>query len=321
MKLVEINHNDGRTKIYFYGKKILSFKWETEFDKIFARRFDGLTNEEIKYCIVKQFKNNHGVYPNIENPKTFNEKLTWEKLYYRNPLMTKCADKVKAREYFCEKVENGEQYLVKQYGVYDSPDEIDFDALPNSFVLKSNWGSGKQFVVKDKATFDADKAKKEMEGWILKESNQYYSSFEQSYKDIVPKIVCEEFLDFEYKLEFFCFNGEPRFFWIVLNDKTSEVQANFYDLNWQNLHITNHYPNFEQEIEKPACYETILENARKMCGDFPFVRCDFYVTKDSYKFSEMTFFHWGCSQPYEPVEWDRKIGDMMKLPEKESTNV
>ena len=228
--------------------------------------------------------------------------------------MTICADKVKARDYFCEKIQGGENYLVKQYGVYDSPDEINFDSLPNSFVLKSNWGSGRQFVVKDKSKFDIENAKKEMQKWMKKETNHYFASFETGYKDIVPKIICEEFLDFEYKLEFFCFNGEPKFFWIVLNDKTKEVQANFYKLNWEKLPITNHYPNFDKTIEKPVCFETILDNAKKMCGDFPFVRCDFYVTKDSYRFSEMTFFHWGASQTYEPVEWDRKIGDMMKLP-------
>ena len=229
--------------------------------------------------------------------------------------MTICADKVKGRDYFCEKVKDGQNYLVKQYGVYDSPLEIDFEHLPKSFVLKSNWGSGCQFIVKDKSTFDIEKAKKEMAKWMTKEYNHYYSSFEIGYKDIEPKIVCEEFLDFEYKLEFFCFNGSPKFFWIVLNDKTKETQANFYSLDWKNLHIFNHYPNFNKKIEKPACFEEILDNAAKMCGDFPFVRCDFYITKNSYRFSEMTFFHWGASQNFEPEKWDRIIGDMMKLPD------
>lgn len=314
MKLLEFKKEDQRFVMEILGKRVLSHRTKTKYDKIYARRFEGLTDEETKYCIIEQYKRWHGAYPDIENPKTFNEKLTWEKLYYRNPLMTICADKVRARDYFCEKIENGEQYLVKQYGVYDSPDDIDFENLPDSFVLKSNWGSGRQFIVKDKSQFDIKKAKKEMKKWMEKETNHYFCSFETGYKDVVPKIVCEELLDFEYKLEFFCFNGEPKFFWIVLNDKTSETRANFYTLNWEKLPIENHYPNFNEVIEKPMCYETILDNAKKMCGDFPFVRCDFYVTKDSYRFSEMTFFHWGCSQAYEPVEWDRKIGDMMQLP-------
>jgi len=297
-------------------KKLFKLFFKTKFEKIFDKRFDGLSNEELKFCILEQYKQWHGVYPNLENPKSFNEKLTWEKLYYHNPLMTICADKVKSRDYFLSKVNEGYKYLVKQYGIYDSPDEIDFLKLPNSFVLKSNWGSGCQFVVKDKSNFNIKKAKKEMKGWMQKERNHYFASFETGYKDIIPKIICEEFLQFQYKLEFFCFNGTPKFFWIVFNDKTKEVQANFYKLNWEKMPIENHYPNFDKNVEKPICYEIILDNAKKMCEDFPFVRCDFYVTKNSYRFSEMTFFHWGGLQSFKPAKWDYIIGDMMILPPK-----
>ena len=311
---------NGRIRFFIGDKRIFSFKpprIPTKFDRLYAKRFDGLTDEQLKYCLVEQFKKNLGYEPNLDNPQTFNEKLTWEKLYYRNPLMTKCADKVCARDYFLEKVPDGEKYLVKQYGVYDSPDEIDFASLPNEFVLKSNWGSGCQIIVRDKSTFDIEKAKQEMVRWMKKESNHYFSSFETGYKDIVPKIVVEEFLNFEYKLEFFCFNGQPKFYWIVLNDKTSETQANFYDLEGKNLGIFNHYPNFSPDMPQPPYFKDMLNMAKTLCGDFPFVRCDFYKTKDSFRFSEMTFFHWGCSQNYEPAEWDKKIGDMMQLPNKE----
>ena len=315
MNILNIKKQGNRKKVYLFGKKVLSYKCKhSKFEKIYAKRFEGLSDDELKYCIMEQYKEWHGEYPNIDNPSTFNEKLTWEKLYYRNPLMTVCADKVKGRDYFCDKVNGGEKYLVKQYGIYESPEEIDFNSLPNSFVLKSNWGSGRQFVVKDKSKFDIEAAKNEMKLWMQKESNQYYFSFETGYKDIEPKIVCEEFLDFDYKLEFFCFNGEPKFFWIVFDDKTDNTSANFYSLDWENLHIFNHYPNFDKEIVKPSCYEEILDNSKKMCGDFPFVRCDFYITKNGYRFSEMTFFHWGANQNFEPYEWNKKIGDMMKLP-------
>ena len=313
-KLVQLKQENNKTTLTVLGKKIYSHRKQSEFDKIYAKRFKGLTDKELLYCIREQYKQWHGEYPDLDNPQTFNEKLTWEKLYYRNPLMTICADKVKARDYFVEKVKNGDKHLVKQLGIYDSPDEIDFEKLPNSFVLKSNWGSGKQFVVKDKSLFDISLSKKEMQNWMKQKSNHYFYAFEIGYKDITPKIICEELLDFEYKLEFFCFNGEPKFFWIVLNDKTKETQANFYKLNWEKMPIENHYPNFNQEMTKPKCYEEILQNAKQMCGDFPFVRCDFYVTKDSYMFSEMTFFHWGASQSFEPNQYNHIIGDMMKLP-------
>ncbi len=313
MKFIAFKKEDRRLNVFVLGKKIFSHKIRNEFEKIYAKRFKGLTEKELEFCVKEQFKQCHGVYPDLNNPKTFNEKLTWEKLYYKNPLMTICADKVKARDYFCEKVKNGEKYLVKQLGVYDSPDQIDFSKLPKSFVLKSNWGSGCQIIVKNKDEFDINAAKKEMRKWMTKEKNHYYMAFETGYRDITPKIVCEEFLDFEYKLEFFCFNGDPKFFWIVLDDKTKETKANFYKLNWEKLPIENHYPNFNKKIEKAKCYEEVLQNAKDLCSDFPFVRCDFYITKDSYRFSEMTFFHWGASQGFEPVEYDNIIGDMMNI--------
>jgi len=286
----------------------------SKFDKVYSKRFRGLTQSELEFCVREQHKQWFGHYPDLENPKTFNEKLCWYKCFYHNPLMNICADKVRARDYFVEHVPGGEKHLVKQYGVYKSPDEIDFDSLPNSFVLKSNWGSGQQIIVKNKKDLDIKKVCEQMKKWMNPKSNHYYFAFEFGYKNIPPRIVCEEFLDYEYKLEIFCFNGKPHFFWIVINDKTPDVRANFYELDWTRMPIVNHYPNFDTKIKKPKCYDEILENAKKMCGDFPFVRCDFYITPDGYRFSEMTFFHWGASQLFEPLEYNRIVGDMMKLP-------
>ncbi len=306
---------NGRRHILLFGVKIISYKKRgSKFERIYKKRFNGLTQKELEFCVKSQYKSWHGKELDLDNPKTFNEKLCWEKCYYWNPLMTTCADKVKARDYFCEKIKDGKKHLVKQYGVYRSPDEIDFDKLPKQFVLKSNWGSGQQIIVKDKSKLDLEDVKNKMRIWMMPNSNHYFAAFEHGYKHIEPRIVCEEFLDYEYKLEFFCFNGEPRFFWIVINDKTADVHANFYNLDWTKMPISNHYPNFKEKINQPECYDEILENAKKMCGDFPFVRCDFYITPDGYRFSEMTFFHWGASQDFEPAEYDTIIGNMMTLP-------
>lgn len=309
--------HDGSYFMMLFGKLFSSRK---KYDRIYSRRFDGLSHEDLKFCIREQYKKSFEKYPNLENPKTFQEKLAWLKLYYFNPLMTICADKVKARDYFVEKVPTAKDKLVKQYGVYKTPEEIDFESLPNEFVLKSNWGSGHQIIVKNKADFNISEAKEVMKKWMNRKSNHYFMAFENGYKNIEPRIVCEEFLDFEYKLEFFCFNGEPKFFWIVKNDKTKEVQANFYDLNWLRMPITNKYPNFEETVEKPVCYEEILENAKKMCGDFPFVRCDFYVTKDSYRFSEMTYYHWAGLQSFIPCSYNEYFGELMTLPKQNGGN-
>lgn len=292
----------------------LNIKLYNKFDKIYAKRFDGLNQTELEFCVKHQYKSWFGQKLNLDNPQTFNEKLMWIKCFYWDPLMTVCADKVKARSYFCDKTKKTQKYLVKQYGVYSSPDEIDFDQLPDSFVLKSNWGSGQQIIVKNKKDLNTQEARQQMKKWMQRESNHYFFSFEHGYRHIEPRIVCEEFLDYEYKLEFFCFNGKPRFFWIVINDKTSDVHANFYELDWKQMPVSNHYPNFDDKITPPLCYDEILENAKKMCGNFPFVRCDFYITPDGYRFSEMTFFHWGASQRFEPAQYDKIIGDMMALP-------
>ena len=206
--------------------------------------------------------------------------------------MTIFADKVKARDYFLEKTGCDVKYLVKQYGVYSSVDEIDFSSLPDRFVLKSNWGSGLQILVTDKRKLDIKAVKKEMEKWLDIHSNHYYAAFEYGYKNIEPRIVCEEFLDFDYKLEFFCFNGEPEFFWVVFDDKTKNVCADFYTLDWKKIPLRHKYPNSNIKLEKFSCFDEMVETARKMCGEnFPFVRCDFYKLANGYKFSEMTFFH------------------------------
>ncbi len=283
-------------------------------EEVYARRFNGLTKEEMTLCIKEQYKQWMGEYPDLENPKTFNEKLAWLKIHYENPLMTICADKVKARDYFCEKITNGEKYLVEQYGVYASPDEIDYNTLPNSFILKSNWGSSKQIIVTDKSTFNIENAKKVMNEWLKHNSNNYYFSFENSYKGIEPRIVCEKIIDFDYKLEFFCFNGEPRYFWIIQNDKTSKVRANFYELDWTKMPLMQHYHNFDETLEKPSFYQEMVNTAKILSKGFPHVRCDFYKQKDGFKFSEMTFYTWAGLYRFEPDEYDLKFGNMLTLP-------
>ena len=296
------------------GLKIKIHK-KSKLEKLLARKYDpNLSLKDKKYIIEHQFEQAIGYKPNLDNPKTFNEKLNWLKLNYENSLMSVCADKVRARDYFLEKTGAAPVHLVKQYGIYHRPEEIDFSSLPEQFVLKSNWGSGLQLIVKDKKSLEFEKVKNMMESWLKKESNHYYYSFETGYRDIKPMIVCEELLDFEYKLEFFCFNGKPEMFWIVFDDKTPNTSANFYSLNWEKLPIVDHYPNFDKLIEKPVYFDKMLQFAQNVCKSFPFVRCDFYKTKDSFKFSELTFFHWAGLEKFEPEEWDYKLGEMLTLP-------
>ena len=137
------------------------------------------TKENIKFredIIKKQFKEALGYELNLENPKTYNEKLQWLKLYYHNPLMTKCADKYLAREYIKEKI--GEEYLIPLIGVWDKVEDIDFNSLPKQFVLKVNWGSGQNIIVKDKSKLNIEETKNKLNGWLKPFSNHYYYSYE-----------------------------------------------------------------------------------------------------------------------------------------------
>ena len=288
----------------------------TKVSRIWKRRFASLSKEELMALISAQCHDIIGKDINWVAPKTFTDKLNWMKVYYHNPLMAICADKVKARGYFLSKYPGREDLLVRQLGVYDRFEDIDIDLLPvEAFVLKSNWGSGAQLIVNDKRGLNRSKARKIANKWTRIQGNHYYDFFEWGYKNIVPKIVVESFLSFKYKLEFFCFNGEPRFFWVVLNDKTKNTQANFYNLDWTRMPLVNHYPNFDECVDRPEKYEEMLEMARGLSAGFPFVRCDFYVTEHGFRFSEMTFYHWAGYCEFMPENYDLLWGDMLTLPE------
>lgn len=285
-----------------------------QYEKLYAQRFSIDTKEYVQFMVKEQFWRFMGKELDIENPKTFSEKLNWMKIFYHNPLMTVCADKVRVREFVREKVDGIDEHFIEQYGIYDNVDTVQFDSFPDSFVLKSNWGSGAQIIVKDKSLFDRESAKKMMRHWLRPESNHYFCAFEYGYKNILPKIVCEKFLDYEYKIEFFCFNGNPIYYWIVFNDKTNAVQANFYTLDGKKLNLVHKYPNFDCKIQHSEFFDELVSICKKLSSDFPFVRVDFYKTKESWKFCELTFVHWGGLMPFTPESFDLEFGNHLTLP-------
>ncbi len=318
-KLIKKVKHGNKRDFYFLGKKIFSYdksKSLKGYDRLYAKRFEpNLSLDDKKEILSALFNKSMGKKLNLDEPKTFNEKLQWLKLFYQRPIITKCADKVEARNYFLEKIENGEPYLVKQLGIYSQNEKIDFDSLPEQFVLKSNWGSGTQIIVQDKASLNIKQAVNKINKWFEPECNHYYSSLEYGYKNIVPKLVIEELLDFEYKIEFFCFNGIPKFLWVVFDDKTNKTSADFYDLDWKIKPLHHKYPNTGLQIDKPECLEELIEKSKVLANDFPFVRVDFYKTKDGFKFSELTFFHWAGLVPLSPEVFDLEFGELIKLPE------
>lgn len=289
-----------------------------DFVKTYPKRYTSdFTQKDLELCVKNLYEFRMGRKIDLNNVKTFNEKLNWLKCFYHDNRMTECADKVTAPNYFRTHTGLDETYIVRNLGVYNKHEDIDFDKLPDRFVLKSNWGSGKQIIVKDKSKINLEQVKQELLTWFDPKCNHYFNGFEYGYKNIVPKIVCEEFIDFDYKMEFFCFDGTPYYFWTVYNDKTDEVCANFYDAKTlKKLNVSQGYPNSNLTVEIPKEFTQMMEIASKLSKGFPFVRIDYFKTASSFKFSEMTFYHWCGFKPFVPERFDLEFGEKLILPDK-----
>ena len=270
-----------------------------------------------KENLRKLFKSGTGYELDLENPKTFNEKLQWLKLYYHNPLMTKCADKYLAREYIKDTV--GEDYLIPLLGVWDKAEDIDFDSLPKQFVLKVNWGSGMNIVVKDKSKLDIEDAKNKLKKWINPFSNHYYASYEYSYKYIEPKIVCEKYMkdlntDNLIVYRIYCFDGIPKYIHAITDAHTGMDRCNIYDTKWNKLDLVYIFDNTDYEIPKPEKLNLMLDLASKLSKEFVHIGVDFFSINNQIYCSELTFYTNAGLTPFEPKEWDYKFGECINLP-------
>lgn len=318
MKFFEIDEFAGKYTVKIFGKKVLSFACDLKYKKLYKNRFKGLTQAEEKYILETQFKRGFGYKLNLDNPQTFNEKMQWLKLYYREPLLTRCSDKALVRDYIRENV--GEEYLVPSLGIYNNPDEIDFDKLPDKFVLKVNWGSGQNIIVKDKSKLNIEEAKEKLRNWMKPESNHYYNLLEWCYKDITPKIIIEEFIEEDVNkpvadYKFFCYNGEPKFMYVAVDSFNYKImRINYYDCEFNKLPLIKHYPNTDYPLPKPKMWDKMLEVSRILSKPFLFVRVDFFIVGDELKVGELTFYPGGGMDAFEPMEWDYKFGEPLKLP-------
>lgn len=302
-----------------YGIKTMTYYIShPAFSFAYAKRFnDSFSQKDLECCVTNIYEFKLGKKLDLNNVKTFNEKMNWLKCFYHDDRMTECADKVTAPGYFKSKTGLDDRYIVKNIGVYANINEIDFDKLPKSFVFKLNCGSAKQIIVKDKSKMNIGEITSELSSWNNRKANHYYDLFEYGYKNITPRIVCEEFIIYDYKLEFFCFNGKPMYFWTVFNDKTDDVCADFYDAQTKKkIELKHGYPNSDKLIDIPEYYNEMYKIASDLSKDFPFVRIDFYKTSDSFKFSEMTFYHWGGIMSFDPDSMDLEFGKNLVLPNK-----
>lgn len=256
--------------------------------------------------------------PDLNNPVTFNEKLQWLKLYYRNPLLTLCADKYRVRDYVKEVV--GEEYLIEMIDHYESVDEIDFDRLSNQFVLKTNNSSGTNIICTDKNKLDIAEAKQRLKTWMRPEANHYFFGFEWAYKNIKPHIICEKYVGdigkntMNYK--FFCFNGKPE---MILASSTDinkmGTRHDSFDTSWKKLNIQrSEFIGHDKAVKAPKSLKAMLEASKKLSKPFPFVRVDFYEIDGKPKFGELTFYPANGTGTFKNLKDDEKLGNMLKLP-------
>lgn len=270
-----------------------------------------------KMWLSYRFKRKFGYKLDWKNPKTYSEKLQWLKVYDKNPLYTTLVDKYEVKKYIADII--GEEYIIPTLGVWDRFEDIDFDSLPDRFVLKCTHDSGGLAIVKDKATFDKDKARKQFK--IALARNPYSTNREWPYKNVKPRIIAEQYMENEathdlrdYK--FFSFDGVTRAMFIATErgSETEETKFDFFDMDYNHLDFRNGHPNADVLPEKPQCFDEMHALADKLSQGLPQVRVDFYEVNGRVYFGEMTFFHWSGMKPFEPAEWDRTFGDWITLP-------
>lgn len=271
-----------------------------------------------KAYLSKMFYYRMGSKMDWDAPKTYNEKLQWLKMYDRNPLYTSLVDKYEVKSYVADKV--GEEHVVKTLAVWESPEEIVFDELPQRFVLKTTHGGGNCGVIicKDKSTLDYKKTREVI--WRSLGQDLYRDSREWPYKNVHKRIIAEEFLEDkktgelrDYK--FFCFDGKVRALFVATERQTrKEPFFNFFDENYNPLDISQGHPRSDKWPERPEKFDEMKAIAETLSAGLPHVRIDLYQSNGVVYFGEFTFYHFGGMVPFEPETWDRTFGDWITLP-------
>lgn len=267
----------------------------------------------IKLWYFKRFKR----FPNLKNPQTFTEKLQWLKLNYREPLFTTLVDKYEVKKHVADII--GEEYLIRTLGVWDKFDDIDFDSLPDKFVLKCTHDSGGNVICRDKATLDKDKARAKIEKSL--NTNYYYFGREWPYKNLKPRIIAEEYIeDFsgsgtlkDYK--FFCFNGKAYCIDHCVGRETGNTKHYFFDRNWEFKKYNEKSLEIPENLTlpKPENFDKMIELAETLSKGFPFIRVDLYNSEGTIYFGEYTLFPWSGFYPYFTKEFDSACSDMINI--------
>ena len=275
--------------------------------------YDSLSDEEF---LKKVFPKYMGYPLDLENPKTFSEKLQWLKVNYREPIQTVMVDKHEAKHFISQRV--GDQYIIPTLAVWDSVEDIDFDALPNQFVLKCTHDSGGIVICKDKSSLDREAAKAKLRASLKRDYSKI--AREWAYQNVPRRIIAEEYISelgnddlLDYKM--YSFHGEPKLT-VVCSDRFSKTgtRMNFYDINWEPMGIHfGHYPPLSTEFPKPATYEEMKRLTAELSKDCPFLRVDFYEIKGRLYIGELTFFPGAGLEQFCPMTKDYELGEWLHL--------
>lgn len=252
----------------------------------------------------------------LDNPTTFNEKIQWLKLYNRKKEYIIMVDKCSVKQYIANKI--GDKYVTENLGVWNDFEEIDFDKLPNAFVLKTTHDSGGVLICKDKTNLDINKARR-----ILKASlkhNYYNWGREWPYKDVKRRIIAEKYMEngkeglHDYKI--WCFNGEPIYIQYITGRVGKATYERFYDVNWNPQEFTYHNSKLEAEVNCPKNLDEMLDISRKLSKNIPFLRVDLYLLNDdTIKFGELTFFPMSGFEHWKPENLEKEMGSLIDLSE------
>lgn len=275
--------------------------------------FNPIISDEL-YLRIK-FRVIVGYWPNLKNPKSYNEKLQWLKLHNKKQEYTMMVDKIEAKKYVSSII--GEKYIIPTIGIWNNIDDIDWQSLPNQFVIKASHDSGGVVVCKDKSKFNISAAKKLLAGAGDKDFTRYTKEY--PYKKVLHRFIAEEYMEDEsgYELKdykFFCFDGKPEFLFVATGRQNHDTRFDFYDMNYNHLPVLNGHDNADVWPSKPENFEEMIDVSKKLSKGIPHVRVDLYNINGRIYFGELTFFHWSGLKAFEPQEWDYKFGEFLKLP-------
>ena len=254
-----------------------------------------------------------GYKPDLEHPRTYNEKLQWLKLHDRKPLYTQLVDKYEMKRYVAEKI--GPDYVIPVVGgPWNSVDEIDFDSLPDQFVLKCTHDSGGVVICRDKTAFDFEAAKKKLAKSLRR--NYYWTNREWPYKDVKPRILAEKYMAdaggdlWDYKV--MCFGGQPRLIQVHKGRFGCHTQ-DYYDTDWNRLELVQGIPMSETPDEKPVFLSEMLRLSSILSADFAHLRLDWYCVGGQLYLGEFTLYDSSGLEPFEPAVYDQLLGEMIDL--------